>query len=560
MATSDLNWDRPHWKWASPKKEPEEMVDLKRNKYIKTTLALSILLFALVDSIASENKIEPVKLRHDEFNVVMGYRGQLEGGIKHKPINSPPNSEKDNQIVYGFTSVSDKITWSVDVPETADYLVAIQYTGKNFRSDANKGQSPDRTVELRANGKVLSAELNPLTKYNEATKVAGTRLWFDGQIPLKEGKNTLTFHFSKISDTQVEAAKKELKNGLLKKSSKSIGIKEIALVRPEVWNAMKQRAQELKPDLSWMREGKYGLFIHWSSGTYPLFGSKPARHNYEWGVNTFDVEAFADMVSETGASWVTFTTCHGGEIFPAPIKMRENLIPGTTTERDLIADLAEALNKRDIKLLLYYNMSPRGKFAIKLGADKNPEKWFRYLIDFARAVSLRYGTSIAGWGYIDSSVSAYELNMPWEKYYRAMKAGNPDAVVAISSHWWAQYSPFNDLQTGDSGRSLNAPLDKRLFEKGGRYEGLQEHSSFVLDGAWIPQEPYNGVIRRDSNTREGPVFSEEEYIEYFKQMDEADVPLTVNILITQDVTREQPFVNPKSLELMKKIEMELKNN
>ena len=96
-----------------------------------------------------------------------------------------------------------------------------------------------------------------------------------------------------------------------------------------------------------------------------------------------------------------------------------------------------------------------------------------------------------------------------------------------------------------------------LFEKGGRYEGLQEHSSFVLDGSWIPRDPYNGIIRANSNVEGGPTFSEEEYIEYFKKMDEADVPVTVNILITQDVTKNQPFVNPKSLELMKKIKTEL---
>ena len=36
-------------------------------------------------------------------------------------------------------------------------------------------------------------------------------------------------------------------------------------------------------------------------------------------------------------------------------------------------------------------------------------------------------------------------------------------------------------------------------------------------------------------------------------MDQADVPITVNIMITQDVIRDQPFVNPRSLELMREI-------
>ncbi|RAJ07997.1 alpha-L-fucosidase [Arenibacter echinorum] len=520
-------------------------------RYIKSTIGLCLLSLLFI-SHKSVNDNTVIKLNSDEFNVLMGHQGSLEGSIKYGPNKGNGFSEKDNDIVYGFTDVNDKITWTVEVPETADYLVAIQYTGKEFQ-----GQTPDCTVEIISNGKVLSTALRGLTQYNESRKVAGTRQWFDEVIPLKKGINTITFHFSEISSKQIKAAKEELDNGIPPKSSASIAVKDIALVRPKVWNAMKVRAKELKPDLSWMRDGKYGLFIHWSLFTYPLYGDKQAFETFEWGVNTFDVDVFADLVAETGASWVTFTTCHGMQMFPAPIKTLEKVLPGRTTERDLIADLAEALNKRDIKLLLYYNMSPRGELAAKLGIEENPDKWFQYLNDFAREVSLRYGKSIAGWGYIDSSFSAYVMNMPWEKYYRSLKAGNPDAVVAISSHWWAQYSPFNDLQTSDSGGSLNNPLDKKLFEEGGRYEGLQEHSSFVLDGSWFPKEPFNGIIRRDSNSKGGPTFSEQEYLDYFHKMAKANVPVTVNMLITQDVTRDQPFVNPKSLEFMKKVKIAL---
>lgn len=526
--------------------------------YIKTTLVICLLSLFLKNGIAVVKTTDPIKLKHNDYNVLMGYQGQLSGNIKHEPIRSVAFAAKENDIVYGFTDINDKITWTVDVPKDDDYLVAIQYTGKKSHSEFNKGQKPDCTVEIIANGKVLSTELNRLTQYNEAPKVAGARQWFDGVLPLKKGINQIAFHFSRISETQVKAANEELANGIPRKSSNSVAVKDIVLVRPEVWKAMKLRADELKPDLSWMRDGKYGLFIHWSLFTYPLYGDEKAIENFEWGVNTFDVEAFANMVYETGASWVIFTTCHGAQMFPAPIQTLENVMPGRTTERDLIADLAKALNKRNIKLLLYYNMSPTGEVAAKLGLETNTDRWFQYLLDFALEVSLRYGKSIAGWGYIDSTVPAYILNFPWEKYYHALKAGNPDAVVGISSHWWAQYSPFNDLQTSDSGKSLNEPLNKKLFGAGGRYEGLQEHSSFVLDGSWVPRDPYNGTIRANSNVEGGPTFSDEEYIEYFKKMDQADVPVTVNILITQDVTKNQPFVNPKSLELMKKIKKELK--
>lgn len=498
------------------------------------------------------------------INVLMAYRARLEGGITHNPIRGYAFAEKDNDLVYGFTNVNDKITWTVRVPKTAEYRVGVQFSGKNFQSDdvqLAKGKprrtwpDPDCTVEITANGKSIYTKLPRLTSHNESPKIAGRRQWFDVLLPLKKGVNTITLRFSEISDLQIQYAKKELEVGILKKSSNSIGIKDIVLVRPQVWESMKARAAKLKPDLSWMIEGKYGLFTHWSLLTYPLYGDKKAYETFEWGVNKFDVEAYADAVAETGASWVIFTTCHGMQMFPAPLKTLDDVMPGRTTKRDLIAELADALNKRNIKLLLYYNLSPGDDISIKLGINSgNPERWFKYLIDLAREISLRYGKKIAGWGYLDSTVPAYTLNMPWEEYYKALKAGNPDAVVGISSHWWAEYSPFNDLQTGDSGGSLILPLDSRLYEEGQRYEGLQQHWSFVLDGSWIPRAPYNGVIRSTPNHEAGPgPYTDEEYIEYFKAMAAARVPITVNLLITQDVTRDQPFMNSGSIELMRKI-------
>jgi len=514
------------------------------------------------------------KMQHtidpDNFNVLMSYSGELEGTITYDSKELTILRDGVNRVVYGFSSSGDKITWTVEVLEKGDYRVAVQYTGKMFLNDHAQpiGASydkiqrwdPECSVSVSSGKHELSAELQRLTLYNEPTKVAGRRQWLEGLLPLKKGTNIISLHLPEISSHQVEAAEKELEEGSLNKSTISLGIRSIELVRPEVWNAMKKRADAWKSDTQWMIDGKYGLFIHWSLLTYPLYGDRMAHETFEWGVNTFDVEAFADMVEETGASWVFFTTCHGRQMFPAPIKTLENLVPGSTTERDLIGELADALNSRDIKLLLYYNFSlGNSPFGRAVGImDNDYDKWFKYLIDFTMEVSTRYGKKIAGWGYIDSSVPGYERNISWEEYGRALKAGNPDAVVGISSHWWGEFSPFNDLQTTDAGAGTILPLNPELYAEGGRYEGLQQHWSFVLDGSWIPREPYNGVIRSNLRMKEGPRRSTEEYIEYFRAMDEADVPITVNIMITQDVTRKQPFVNPKSLELMRKINMELK--
>jgi len=510
---------------------------------------------------------ETIRLNSNDVNVLMSYRGDLAGQLTHNPIEDPALPDGDNRIVYGFTSSADSITWSVFAPEAAEYRVAVHYTGKMYLSEKAQKIQPDtrygrRTfdpecvVTIEANSKKLSGELKRVTQYNEPNKVAGARQWLEGLLPLNRGENRITLRFSKLSDHQIEAARRELQEGTLRKSTVSLGIKAIELVRPATWRQINERARKLKSSTQWMVDGKYGLFIHWSLLTYPLYGDQRAYETFEWGVNTFDVEAFADMVAETGASWVIFTTCHGRQMFPAPIRTLDRLLPGRTTKRDLISALASALNKRNIKLLLYYGFSGHdAEFAQAAGMTaKDPRKWFQYLIDFSTEVSKRYGDKIAGWGYIDGTVPAYELNMPWEPYVRALKSGNPRAIVGISSHWWAEPTPYNDLQTADAGGSLIEPLDPALYKQGGRYEGLQQHFTFVLDGSWIPREPYNGIIRARSTVKGGPErYPAQQYIDYFVRMDKANVPVTVNILITQDVTRDRPFVNPDSLNLMRQI-------
>jgi hypothetical protein len=508
-----------------------------------------------------------IQLEPDELNVLMSYHGKLKGGITHNPIDYQCAPDGKNRQVYGFTSSNDKISWTVEAPEAADYLVAVRYSGKMYLSEDAQSVSPvgiktwdpECWIEVSCNKSSLSDELQRMTLYNEPSKMAGTKQWLEGTLPLKKGINHITLNFPILSDHQVEAAKKELEEGALKKSTTSLSIKSIELVRPQVWKTMKKRANDFKSDTQWMVDGKYGLFIHWSLLTYPLYGDRQAYETFEWGVNTFDVEAFAKMVEETGASWVIFTTCHGRQMFPAPIKALNNLMPARTTKRDLIAELADALNKRDIKLMLYYNFSLGDEeFAKAVGVwDNDYDKWFKYLIDFTKEVSTRYGKKLAGWGYIDSTVPGYEYGLDWEAYSRAMKSGNPEAIVGISDHWWGPFTPFSDLQTSDAGGLIIAPLNSALYQEGRRFEGMQQHFSFVLDGSWIPREPYNGVIRRDAKARGGPTLSDEEYLDYFKMMDKADVPITINIMITQDVTDKQPFVNPKSLELLKKIKIEL---
>src|SRR5258708_14422779 len=92
--------------------------------------------------------------------------------------------------------------------------------------------------------------------------------------------------------------------------------------------------------------------FHWTDFTQPRDGKKKA---YKDAVDAFDVKAFANMVEEMGAGYVVFTLNHAHPHCAAPIQSWEAIHPGWTTRRDLLGELADALEARNIRFLLYIN-------------------------------------------------------------------------------------------------------------------------------------------------------------------------------------------------------------
>jgi hypothetical protein len=307
-----------------------------------------------------------------------------------------------------------------------------------------------------------------------------------------------------------------------------------------------------------MIEGKYGLFVSWSPLIYPLYGDTKLADNYQQMVDKFDAEAFANVVAQTGASWVCLTTSHGGHYWPAPNKTIDRILPGRSCQRDLIRELIYTLAAHNIRLMLYYhfgwseNEDPDWAKASGM-TDPDPQRWLGNVESLFREVSLRYGKDLVTTaGYVDDcGMIAYQYNPPWERWARAIKAGNPNAPIGFSQSWGPVISPFGEFQMTDGGSQLPTPAPSYLFEKQGQFENLYRASWFSMDG-WVSMKPKNGIIS------EGPKYSVNEYINCFKILDQANVPATINLMITADVTKDQPFFNPECIEVMKKVRIAIK--
>ena len=167
-------------------------------------------------------------------------------------------------------------------------------------------------------------------------------------------------------------------------------------------------------------------------------------------------------------------------------------------------------------------------------------------------MSLRYGKDLATTaGYIDDcGWKLYQMDPSWEKLANAIKAGNPNAPVDFSQNIFPALTPFSDLVVSDGSGRVPEIQPDFLFEKGGQLEGQYPASWFYMD-AWSSRTG-NGKFTAK------PQFSAEKYIEIFKIADQAKMPITINLSMTPDVTKDQPFFNPVCIDIMKQVRKAVK--
>jgi len=205
-----------------------------------------------------------------------------------------------------------------------------------------------------------------------------------------------------------------------------------------------------RADFAPLRETGYGVGFHWTTASMPEHGD-PLPH--EEAVARFDVDAFVEQALEMGAGHVLFTSTHSRHHLCAPNPEVDRILPGRTCERDLIMELADALNGVGIRLALYYNTGihrgdPEWREAV--GAE-DPDRFFDNWCRVVGWMGKRYGSRcIALW--IDGG---YELNAfgcaPWERLTAAAKAGHPGRLVCYNPgiEQFHLYTPLQDFWAGE---------------------------------------------------------------------------------------------------------------
>ncbi len=121
----------------------------------------------------------------------------------------------------------------------------------------------------------------------------------------------------------------------------------------QVFGVTRQRTQ-------WFKEAGWGVFFHYLSHIVGVEDDDdPSRWNEV--VNSFDTDGLADQLEEIGARYLFITMGQLSGFFCTPNQTYDEIVgrrPSKCSERDLIADLYQALEPRGNRLLTYMGVHP----------------------------------------------------------------------------------------------------------------------------------------------------------------------------------------------------------
>lgn len=267
----------------------------------------------------------------------------------------------------------------------------------------------------------------------------------------------------------------------------------------------------MRSDTSWFKAAKWGVFMHFLA---------PGDESFtvdDWNkmVDSFDVDGLAEQLDSVGAGYFFITIGQGSPYYCAPNETYDRLTgfnPSRCSRRDLVSDLYEALSRYGIHLLVYapadgpwMSKEARESLGMKYhfsDPDHDESNWSRYRLkefmrnweDILRDWSIRWGKKVKGW-WIDGCYHKEERYPEDEEpnlasFARALKAGNPDAIVAFNPGVHVPviaYSEYEDYTAGEI--DIAFPVGDVRYPIKDTIDGEQMHILSFLGDWWMKGSP-----------------------------------------------------------------------
>lgn len=301
-------------------------------------------------------------------------------------------------------------------------------------------------------------------------------------------------------------------------------------------------AEQARDRAAWMTETQWGVMTHYLADWKAReTGEQMIVERWNDMVDRFDVEGLAEQLRSVGVGYYLITIGQNSGYYLAPNATYDRLVgtqPSKCSRRDLVADLYEALHKRDIRLMVYLpsgapagDATAREALQWQNGPHRNREfqlKWEQII----REWSTRWGPKVAGWWfdgcYWPNTMYRTEEAPNFASFAAAARAGNPDGVVAFNPGVVPRIlsvTPHEDYTAGEINDPNRIEIRRAVA---GKIDGTQVHILSYLGQRWGMGTPR---------------FSTEQVIEWSQSVRKQGGVITWDVPIRPDGLIAQPFAD-----------------
>ena len=293
---------------------------------------------------------------------------------------------------------------------------------------------------------------------------------------------------------------------------------------------------------AWMQQARWGVMTHyladWQSQVHHL-----DMNVDEWNrlVDGFDADLMARQLQTVGAKYYQISIGQNSGYYLSPNRAYDRITgirPGKCSRRDLVADLAAALQKRGIRLMVYLpSGAPAGDKAADAALEwqngPHPNKEFqRKWEEVIREWSLRWGKYVSGWWFDGCyfANSMYRSPDPpnFASFAAAARAGNSDAIVAFNPgviYRQISLTPYEDFIAGEIDKPDLVTV-RRAAD--GKVDGAQIHMLSYLGSTW---------------GKGTPRFTADQVVQYTKKIVDQHGAVTWDVPVELNGAMTQPFLD-----------------
>ncbi len=292
----------------------------------------------------------------------------------------------------------------------------------------------------------------------------------------------------------------------------------------------------------WMREARWGVMTHYLPRWIAEAMNEPMTPQ-RWNtlVDAIDVEKLADQLQEVGAGYFIVSLGQSDGYYLAPNATYDRFVgaqPSKCSRRDLVFELAEALEKRGIKLIVYLmSRAPRrdAEATAALSYEHPPGRNREFLLKWEAVIrewSERWGNKVAGWWfdsvYWPNAMHRHPEPPNFASFAAAARAGNPQSALAFNPgvvNRPISMDPEDDYIAGE----VSDPTQWRLNPSSlnGYSDGAQIHVLTYLGRSWGHGPPR---------------FDRGEEIEFSRRVREAQGVITWDVPARLDGTLDPEFL------------------